>query len=101
MIHGGGRNAWGFQGYIVLRESRRRSHMSRYSFAVSGPESRREGVIESDSFIAAVDALGQHVDVQMGDELEIGVYGFPPARYRCVGEARSLPVWMPAGLKAA
>lgn len=75
--------------------------MSRYSFAVSGPESRREGVIESESFTAAVDALGQHVEVRMGDELEIGVFGFPPARYRCVGELKSLPIWMPAGQKAA
>jgi hypothetical protein len=95
------RNAPGFLGYINLRENRRRSYMSRYSFAVSGPESRREGVIESDSFIAAVDALGQHVEVRTGDELEIGVFGFPPARYRCVGEVKSLPVWMPAGQKAA
>jgi hypothetical protein len=94
-------NAPDFLGYIDLRVNRRRSHMSRYSFAVSGPESRREGVIESDSFIAAVDALGQHVEVKTGDELEIGVYGFPPARFRCVGESKSLPVWMPAGQKAA
>jgi hypothetical protein len=101
MIHGGGRNARGFLGYINLSENRRRSQMSRYSFAVSGPESRREGVIESDSFTAAVDALGQHVEVRMGDELEIGVFGFPPARYRCVGEAKSLPIWMPWGQKAA
>ena len=96
-------NAEGFPGYIHLRQNRRgeESYMSRYSFAVSGPESRREGVIESDSFVAAVDALGQHVEVRMGDELEIGVFGFPPARYRCVGELKSLPVWMPAGQKAA
>lgn len=75
--------------------------MSRYSFAVSGLDSRHEGVIDCDSFIAAVDALGQHVDVRTGDLLEIGVPGFPPARYQCVGEIRSLPVWMPAGQKAA
>lgn len=75
--------------------------MSRYSFAVSGLDSRHEGVIDSDSFIAAVDALGQHVDVRTGDVLEIGVPGFPPAKYKCVGEIRSLPVWMPAGQKAA
>ena len=57
--------------------------------------------VESDSFTAAVDALGQHVEVRMGDELEIGVFGFPPARYRCVGEAKNLPIWMPWGQKAA
>jgi hypothetical protein len=76
--------------------------MSRYNFAVSGLESRQEGVIECESFRAAVDALGQHVDVRMGDVLEIGVLGFPPARYECVGEIRSgLPLWMPSGLRAA
>jgi hypothetical protein len=75
--------------------------MSRYSFAVSGPESRQEGIIDSESFLAAVDALGLHVDVRTGDVLEIGVTGFPPATYTCVGEIKNLPVWMPAGQKAA
>ena len=70
--------------------------MSRYRFAVSGPETRQEGVIESDSFTAAVDALGQHVEVRMGDVLEIGVFGFPPARYRCVGEVEE-PSHLDAG----
>jgi len=42
------------------------------------------------------------VFTDMGDVLEIGVLGFPPARYECVGEIRSgFPVWMPSGLKAA
>lgn len=76
--------------------------MSKFSFAVSGVDSRREGVIESDSFLAAVDALGQHVDVKTGDTLEIGVLGFPPARYECVGAINSgFPMWIPAGRKAA
>ena len=75
--------------------------MSRFSFAVSGPESRQEGIIDSESFTAAVDALGLHVSVQTGDVLEIGVPGFPPAKYHCLGELSSLPVWMPAGQKAA
>jgi hypothetical protein len=76
--------------------------MSRFSFAVSGLDSRREGVIESDSFRHAVDALGQHVEVKTGDVLEIGVLGFPPARYECVGAIRSgYPIWMPAGQVAA
>jgi hypothetical protein len=76
--------------------------MSRFSFAVSGLESRQEGIIESDSFRDAVDALGQHVDVKTGDMLEIGVLGFPPARYECVGAIRSgYPIWMPAGKAAA
>lgn len=76
--------------------------MSRFSFSLSGTDSRQEGVIESDSFIAAVDALGQHVAVQTGDLLEIGVLGFPPARYQCVGEISSgFPMWVPQGQRAA
>ena len=75
--------------------------MSKFCFSVSNIDSRHEGVIDSPSFTAAVDALGEHVDVRTGDVLEIGVAGFPPARYECVGEIRSLPVWMPASSVAA
>jgi hypothetical protein len=75
--------------------------MSKFCFSVSGTDSRHEGVIESESFLAAVDALGEHVTVRRGDVLEIGVTGFPPARYECVGELKSVPVWMPAGAQAA
>ncbi len=76
--------------------------MSQYRFSVSGLESRQAGVIESDSFVDAVDALGQHVEVRRGDVLEIGVLGFPPAMYECVGEIESgFPVWMPKGQQAA
>ena len=75
--------------------------MSKYCFSLSGAEARREGVIESDSFRGAVDALGEHVEVHMGDVLEIGVTGFPPVRYECVGAISSSPVWMPASPLAA
>ena len=76
--------------------------MSRFRFSVRGPDSRQEGVVDSESFLAAVNALGEHVDVQLGDVLEIGVLGFPPARYHCVGEIQDgQPVWAPAGQLAA
>ena len=76
--------------------------MSRFRFSVRGPNSRQEGVVESESFLAAVDALAEHVDVQLGDVLEIGVLGFPPALYHCVGEVpNGHPVWAPAGQLAA
>ena len=76
--------------------------MSKFRFALSGLETRREGVVESDSFANAVDTLSQHVSVRRGDVLEIGVFGFPPAKYECVGEIESgFPVWMPAGQLAA
>ena len=76
--------------------------MSEFRFSLSSIEARRSGVIESNSFGEAVDALGQHVTVQAGDVLEIGVLGFPPAHYECVGEmSKGHPVWMPAGKLAA
>ncbi len=76
--------------------------MSKFSFAVNGVDSRREGIIESDSFRDAVDALAQHVDVKAGDLLEIGVFGFPPARYECLGEMHSgRAIWVPANRLAA
>ena len=78
--------------------------MSKYQFAISsGPESiRQAGVVESDSFDDAVMLLGERVPVQEGDSLEIGVYGFPPARYQCVGAIRGgRPLWAPQGRLAA
>ena len=76
--------------------------MSEYRFSLSSIETRREGVIESDSFGDAVDALGRQVVIQAGDVLEIGVLGFPPAHYECVGEiGHGRPIWMPSGRLAA
>ncbi len=77
--------------------------MSQFRFSVRGLASRQDGVIESESFLAAVDALGQHVTVTAGDILEIGVYGFPPAVYECIDapSGKGTPVWMPAGRLAA
>jgi hypothetical protein len=78
--------------------------MSKYLFSISsGPESiRQAGVVESASFDDAVMLLGQKIAVQVGDSLEIGVAGFPPARYQCQGSVKSGdPLWVPAGLMAA
>lgn len=77
--------------------------MSKFQFAISsGPESLRQaGVVESDSFDDAVVLLGQKIPVQAGDSLEIGVFGFPPARYQCVGAVRNGPIWAPEGRLAA
>jgi hypothetical protein len=87
---------------ITIRKNRREEFaMSKFCFSVSGVGTRHEGIIESDSFLAAVDALADHVDVRTGDVLEIGVTGFPPARYECVGEIKSIPVWMPTSALAA
>ncbi len=76
--------------------------MSKYRFSVTNLQSRQEGIVESDSFVDAVSALGKHMTLRKGDVLEIGVYGFPPARFECVGElGEGEPVWFPAGQLAA
>jgi hypothetical protein len=78
--------------------------LSKYQFAISsGPESvRQAGVVESDSFDEAVLLLGEKIPVRAGDSLEIGVSGFPPARFQCVGAVKNgRPVWVPEGQMAA
>jgi hypothetical protein len=76
--------------------------MSKYCFSVCSVDTRQAGVIESESFRAAVDALGKHVDVRAGDRLEIGVLGFPPAVFQCVGDAGvGYPMWVPWNEQAA
>jgi hypothetical protein len=78
--------------------------LSRFQFAISsGPESvRQAGVVESDSFSEAVLLLGEKIPVRTGDSLEIGVSGFPPARFFCISASRGAsPVWMPEGKMAA
>ena len=71
--------------------------MSKFRFALSNAAVRQEGTVESDSFADAVDKLWQHVEVKRGDVLEIGVLGFPPARYECVAEiAEGKPFWKAA-----
>ena len=60
--------------------------MSKFRFAISNAAVRQEGTVESDTFVQAVDQLWQHVEVRRGDVLEIGVHGFPPAKFECVAE---------------
>ena len=71
--------------------------MSKFRFALSNAAVRQEGLVESESFAQAVDSLWRHVEVRRGDLLEIGVLGFPPARYECIGEiGAGKPFWKAA-----
>ena len=71
--------------------------MSRFRFSLSNAAVRQEGTVESDTFVNAVDTLWHHVDVKQGDVLEIGVLGFPPARFECVAEiGEGKPFWKAA-----
>ena len=77
--------------------------MPRFKFALSGPEEVREaGIVQSESFADAMSAIGEQASVvEEGDTLEIGVPGFPPARYHYLGLVRGRRSWRPAGLLAA
>ncbi len=71
--------------------------MSKYRFSLSNPDTRHEGTIDGPSFVVAVETLWQHVDVHRGDVLEIGVRGFPPARFECAAMlVNGQPMWKQA-----
>ena len=53
--------------------------MPRYQFSISTNEVCEAGVIHSDSFAEALDAISE--SAREGSTLEIGVEGFPPARF--------------------
>ena len=77
--------------------------MPRFKFALSGPEEVREaGIVQSESFADAMRAIDEQASVvEEGDTLEIGVPGFPPARYHYLGMVRGRRSWRPAGQLAA
>ncbi len=72
--------------------------MPRFSFALSNSARVREaGVVTSETFAEALDLVGENVEVSAGDTLEIGVSGFPPARFECVSTLiKGEPLWAPA-----
>ena len=77
--------------------------MATYSFTLdSSDDSRQAGIIHSVSFAEALELVGERVAVNRGDTLEIGVRGFPPARYQCIDTNFEGGVfWVPANKLAA
>jgi hypothetical protein len=77
--------------------------MPRFEFAVGNPSTfRKAGIVQSESFDDALEAITEQVTVRDGDTLEIGVRGFPPAHYQCVWpKINGVPSWRPTGLRAA
>lgn len=57
--------------------------MPRFEFSLSGPAERMRlaGAVTSASFSEALQAIAEQTHVEEGDTLEIGVQGFPPARF--------------------
>ena len=77
--------------------------MATYTFSLStSEEARQAGVIQSTNFDEALRLVGERMSVTQGDTLEIGVRGFPPARYECVELLLDGTVfWQPAPKMAA
>ncbi|MGH7719584.1 MAG: hypothetical protein ACREON_12175 [Gemmatimonadaceae bacterium] len=60
------------------------------------------GIVTTESFGDALTAVTEHYSASEGTTLEIGVRGFPPARYECVLSMGSGHAsWRPSGLLAA
>ena len=76
--------------------------MATYTFSLSSSEEARQaGVIQSATFDEAMRLVGERMSVSRGDTLEIGVRGFPPARYECVESLLDGTVfWQPNRLAA-
>jgi len=76
--------------------------MPRFQFSLGADDAVREaGAVLTDSFDEALTAISEQSKVREGDTLEIGVRGFPPARYHFVAQGHGAKSWMPAGLMAA
>jgi hypothetical protein len=78
--------------------------MPRYQFSISSPTERVRlaGAISSETFSQALEAIADQADAGEGDTLEIGVQGFPPARFQLAESAEDGTIsWRPAGLMAA
>ncbi len=59
--------------------------MTRFTFSLSKHGVASDaGAVISESFGDALAALAREPQVAVGDTIEIGVPGFPPARYECV-----------------
>jgi len=76
--------------------------MPRFQFSLGADDAVREaGAVLSDSFDEALTAISEQAEVREGDTLEIGVQGFPPARYQFVSFGHAAKAWLPAGRIAA
>jgi hypothetical protein len=76
--------------------------MPRFHFSLSTNDVVEAGFVQSESLDQAMTAINEHVPAHQGDTLEIGVRGFPPARFECVwAMPGGDPTWRPAGLLAA
>ena len=77
--------------------------MPSFQFSINSATSiPRAGTVRSDSFQSALTTISEQMVAAEGDTLEIGVKGFPPARFDCVCSIDDgSPVWIAAARLAA
>lgn len=76
--------------------------MPQFTFSLSTVGQVREaGIVQSESFNDALDAIDQNCALTEGDTLEIGVSGFPPARFERVRSSEGELDWRLNGRLAA
>lgn len=78
--------------------------MPRFEFSLNGPNEpvRLAGAVTCPTFEQAMSAIAEQIDVEQGDTLEIGVSGFPPARFDAVFEGvDEVLAWRQRNRKAA
>jgi hypothetical protein len=76
--------------------------MPRYEFSIGSSDVRRKGAVDSDTFKDALDVIAVQADAETGDLLEIGVRGFPPAKFQYVFSLdEGTQVWRAAYQRAA
>ena len=68
--------------------------MPQFTFSLSTVGQVREaGIVQSESFTDALEAIDQNCSLTEGDTLEIGVSGFPPARFERVRSSEGSLDW--------
>ncbi len=76
--------------------------MPRFKFAIDRDGAvRQAGAVQTDSFDDALSAIAEHSSVIDGETLQIGVEGFPPARYEYVRAAFGDGLWRPQSQRRA
>jgi hypothetical protein len=70
--------------------------MPRFEYALSTAETlRSSGVVVSNDFADALHTIQENAAISNGDVLMLGVPGFPPVRYECVGLEVDTEGWTP------
>lgn len=76
--------------------------MPQFTFSLSNVGQMREaGIVQSESFTDALHTINQECALTEGDTLEIGVSGFPPARFLRVRSVEGNLDWQLHGRLAA